>query len=96
MTRRSTDRDEEPLSGKPIRTSNEADPAQAAPDLDPQFYPLLTGCGRYALAGTGDLRPPVPRAGSLQVRQHPSRRGNRLYYPDGRVTDLAGNPLENH
>lgn len=30
-------------------------------------------------------RPPAPRPGSLDFMQCPSRRGNRLYYRDGRV-----------
>lgn len=34
------------------------------------------------------------RPGALQARQCPSRRGNRLHYPDGRVTDLSGAPIK--
>lgn len=33
------------------------------------------------------------RAGADAHRQHPSRMGDRLIYPDGRVTDLNGLPL---
>ena len=33
------------------------------------------------------------RAGSAAHRAHPSRVGNRLHYPDGRITDLAGTPI---
>lgn len=38
-----------------------------------------------------DLHPCTTRPGSEDFRQHPSRRGDRLYYRDGRVTDLDGN-----
>ena len=31
-----------------------------------------------------------------QARQFPSRRGDRLYYPCGRVTDLNGDPVPAH
>lgn len=33
------------------------------------------------------------RPGALASQQLPSRMGNRLHHRDGRVTDLAGNPL---
>ena len=34
-------------------------------------------------------RPQPARAGSLDFKQLPSRVGNKLYYPDGRVVDLG-------
>lgn len=34
------------------------------------------------------------RSGAFDYAARPSRRGNRLVYRDGRVTDLQGNPLE--
>jgi hypothetical protein len=37
-----------------------------------------------------DAHPCTSRAGSEQALGHPSRRGNRLYWRDGRVTDLQG------
>lgn len=36
--------------------------------------------------GSGDSRPPVPRPGSLDLAALPSRMGNTLRWPDGRVT----------
>jgi hypothetical protein len=39
----------------------------------------------------------VERADGLQFMQLPSRRGNRLYWRDGRITDLDGNVItESH
>ena len=38
------------------------------------------------------LRAPA-RAGALQAASCPSRMNGRLYWPDGRVTDLHGTPL---
>lgn len=85
----------EALSGRPVRHSHLADPSAAAPGLDPRFLDLLTSSAQRRMAlGTGDMRPPVARPGSMSSTQHPSRRGNRLYYPDGRVTLLDGTPLQ--
>ncbi|MFN7725181.1 MAG: hypothetical protein ACK5QH_08940 [Rubrivivax sp.] len=54
----------------------------------------VTGCNRHAgLASAADLRPPVQRPGSEDFLACPSRVGETLRYRDGRVTDLAGNPL---
>lgn len=36
--------------------------------------------------GSGDMRTPVPRPGSLDLAALPSRMGNTLRWPDGRVT----------
>jgi hypothetical protein len=41
-----------------------------------------------------DKRPPPVRRDGMDFAQWPSRRGNRLYYRDGRVTDMDGNPLQ--
>jgi hypothetical protein len=78
-----------PFSGKPLRNKGaEADPAAVlATKADPA---ALTGRGRIFAAGSGDLRRPVDRAGSRQDAALPSRRGDRLFYADGRVTDLDG------
>lgn len=47
----------------------------------------LQHCGprRYAATNTG--RPPVPRPGSEDAARLPSRMGDRLHWPDGRITD---------
>lgn len=42
---------------------------------------------RSARMGSGDKRPPIKRPGSERAAQLPSRVGNRLYWPDGRVED---------
>jgi hypothetical protein len=34
------------------------------------------------------------RPDAYDYLKHPSRRGDRLYYRDGRVTDLQGNPID--
>lgn len=78
-------------TGIPVRHAYRADPSAAClPGVD---VSLLTGCGRRTSLGSGDARPPVQRHGAAQAQQHPSRRGDRLYYADGRVTDLQGHPL---
>lgn len=85
----------EGLSGRPVRHSYRADPSAAAPELEPRYLDLLTSSAQRRMAlGTGDMRPPVMRPGSMSSTQHPSRRGERLYYPDGRVTLLDGTPLQ--
>lgn len=81
-----------PFSGKPLRNKVQADPRLAAPTLALDDLPLLYGRGRVHTMGTGDLRAPLDRPGSSTCSAFPSRRGNLLYYPDGRVTDLNGNP----
>lgn len=78
-------------TGIPVRHAFRADPsAVAEPGVDTR---LMTGCGRRVTLGTGDARPPVDRHGAAQAQQHPSRRGDRLYYADGRVTTIAGDPV---
>lgn len=39
-------------------------------------------------------KPLCDRAEGLEFLQHPSRRGDRLYWRDGRITDLDGAPVE--
>lgn len=58
---------------------------------DPQVQ--LMKRGRIRATSQADLRPQPPRVGSLKFLECPSRWGNKLHYRDGRVTDLAGNPL---
>ena len=41
-----------------------------------------------------ELKPYAGRPGATDTQCLPSRVNNRLRYPDGRVTDLAGNPLQ--
>jgi hypothetical protein len=85
----------EGLSGRPVRHSYRADPSAAAPELEPRYLDLLTSSAQRRMTmGTGDMRPPVMRPGCMSSMQHPSRRGERLYYPDGRVTLLDGTPLQ--
>lgn len=55
----------------------------------------LMGSQSARAASAADLEPPPPRPRSLDHSQCPSRMGNELHYPDGRVTDLDGNPI-NH
>lgn len=55
---------------------------------------LTSSPGRARSMTEADKAPPPVRRDGLEFHQHPSRRGNRLYYRDGRVTDLEGNPLE--
>lgn len=85
------DDDTEPFSGKPLRNKAEADPRAAAPALDLADLHKLCGRGHVLTMGTGDLRTPVDRPGAGQAAAFPSRRGDRLLYADGRVTDLNGN-----
>jgi hypothetical protein len=40
---------------------------------------------------SAELKPYTGRPGTAQASVLPSRIGNRLRYPDGRVADLAGN-----
>lgn len=80
-------------SGLPVRGgAGRADPAaQAVPGTD---VSMMTGCGRRTAMGSGDQRPPRDREGAAEAVQHPSRRGDRLYYADGRVTTLDGTLIE--
>ena len=41
-----------------------------------------------------ELKPYIGRPDAQHAQSLPSRTGSRLRHPDGRVTDLAGNPLE--
>lgn len=52
-----------------------------------------TACGRRnGHASAADLAPRQPRPGSEAALSLPSRVGDRLYWPDGRITDLEGKP----
>lgn len=45
---------------------------------------------RNGHASAADLAPRTPRPGSEDAQRLPSRVGDRLYWPGGRVTDLEG------
>lgn len=68
--------------------AKKADPIKlaASPDL---VSAMVSSNSRNGIAGTADRRPMVYRAGSLDACSLPSRWGNRLTYPDGRVEVLA-------
>lgn len=85
-------------SAKPVRHQFEADPTKVLhPSVPPGTAVQLLTVGRpRAALGSGDARPVLPRAGSEVFRQLPSRTGNTLRWPDGRVTDLSGTPLPIH
>lgn len=54
---------------------------------------LLMSSPSARAASAADLAPPPPRPGSEDALLCPSRIGNHLRYRDGRITDLAGNPI---
>lgn len=65
-------------------------PTQAAEPPNPLLSAAVCcGMERRALSHA-DAHPCTTRAGSEQALAYPSRRGNRLYWRDGRVTDLHG------
>ena len=41
-----------------------------------------------------ELKPYTGRPDAMTALALPSRTGHQLRYPDGRVTDLAGNPID--
>lgn len=68
-------------------------PAGWADLVPPELRPMLTRGIIRPLMSAADRRPCVERAGGSEALQWPSRRGNRLYYRDGRVTTLDGGPI---
>lgn len=58
--------------------------------IDPH---LLTSGHTPAGPDCTTLPPPVIRPGSLDMTALPSRMGNRLHWPDGRITTLGGTLL---
>lgn len=58
-----------------------------------QQQQLLMKRGRIRATSEADLRPAPARTGSLRFLDFPSRYGNTLRYRDGRITDMAGNPV---
>lgn len=67
----------------------DANPMPERPALNEADEHLLFAGQRRPCSHT-DLMPPTPRPGSQDAERFPSRRGARLYYADGRVTDLLG------
>lgn len=90
--------DDEDLDAGPgagVRNQYAADPLAA---LHPMAVGtvdvhLLTQGRATGAQGSGDSRPPVHRPGSDRFTALPSRMGDQLRWPDGRVTDLNGRPL---
>ena len=54
---------------------------------------LLTSSATRRAASHADLAPPALRPGAQDFLACPSRIGGRLYYLDGRVTNLDGHPI---
>ena len=52
-------------------------------------HELLTTSRRGLYLGSGDMRPPVMRPGADTLAQRPSRMGNTLRWPDGRITHIS-------
>lgn len=92
------------LEGQPAdgRTPAAREPARSCFETSaPAEFDLPAGIERWMLTSSparsmteADKRPVPVRGDGLEFAQHPSRRGNRLYYRDGRVTDLDGNRIE--
>lgn len=70
-----------PLDGELL--TEKAAAAPLGPGLTPQYS------GRRQYLGIGDMRPPALRPGSEDAARLPSRMGDRLHWPDGRVSDLT-------
>lgn len=69
--------------------------------FEPPAFALPPGVDHHMLTSSpvrsmteADKRPVPVRRDGMEFAAYPSRRGNRLYYRDGRVTDIAGNPVE--
>ena len=60
--------------------------------------PRLIANSTYVPSGYSgaELKPYAGRPDTSQALALPSRSGNRLRYPDGRITDLAGNLLDDN
>lgn len=69
-----------PKAGNGARAAGAADAAKA----EIQEHPPCAGKRHWM--GTGDARKPVRRPGSEDAQRLPSRVGNHLHWPDGRVT----------
>ena len=86
---------DEPPSGTPVRHRYAADPAAMLHPAaaDRTDVAALTAGRQRAWLGSGERRALVLRPGATDCSALPSRMGNTLRWPDGRVTDLSGTPL---
>jgi hypothetical protein len=68
-----------------------ADPAAVLhPDAHARISRELLTTGRGGLhLGSGDVRPPVMRPGADTLAKRPSRMGDTLRWPDGRITHIS-------
>lgn len=55
----------------------------------------ISNASSRAIYDGAELRAHV-RPGALAAYSLPSRVNNRLHFPDGRTTDMQGNPITNH
>lgn len=67
------------------------------PERPSPFHPHVgrlrpTQAGRHSISGAESKTPP-PREGATYAFTLPSRIGDRLHYPGGRVTDMDGNAV---
>lgn len=74
-------------------------PACAADALHPSVnaelvLPMMSSGRHWRTPGTGDMRQAPARDGSADWQQRPSRRGDFLYYADGRCTRMDGTPVD--
>lgn len=69
--------------------------AAIARAVNARAAPRLLANSTYTASGYSgaELKPYAGRPDTAQAQALPSRSGNRLRWPDGRVTDLAGNLL---
>lgn len=74
------------------RERDQSGELQLAPGIERWMLTSSPGRAR-SMTEADKLPPPIRRDGMVHL-QYPSRRGNRLYYRDGRVTDMAGNTIE--
>lgn len=81
-----------PPRGVFARERDEPAEMRLAPGVE--RWMLTSSPGQARSMTEADKLPPPVRSDGMEHLQHPSRRGNRLYYRDGRVTDMAGNPIE--
>ena len=83
------DDDDDDAAADGTAPSARQQPPAAAADNPLLAAAVRCGMQRRAMSDA-DAHPCTSRAGSEQALGHPSRRGNRLYWRDGRVTDLQG------
>lgn len=86
--------DESP-SGVPVRNRFAADPVAMLCEAAAQRTDVraLTAGRQRAWLGSGERRALVLRPGAMACAGLPSRMGDTLRWPDGRITNLYGAPL---